>query len=233
MAKVTKAPVITLDGPGGSGKGTLAQKIAQELGWHLLDSGALYRLVALAANNHGVALDNEESVRILAENMDVQFLVKNPNEPPKVVLEGETVTNDIRTEQAGIGASKVAVLPGVRQGLLQRQHDFRESPGLVADGRDMGTVVFPDAELKIYLTASTEERANRRLKQLHDKGMSAKLADLQESIQARDDQDMNRAIAPLVPADDAIVIDSTHMSIDEVFAEMMRHVEQRGLQKQK
>lgn len=229
MAKTAKSPVITLDGPGGSGKGTIAQKVAQELGWHLLDSGALYRLVALAANNHGVALDNEESVRILAENMDVQFLVDNPEEPIRIILEGENVTDDIRTEEAGRGASKVAVLPGVRQGLLQRQHDFREAPGLVADGRDMGTVVFPDAELKIYLTASVEERAERRLKQLQQKGMSANLADLQDSIQARDEQDMNRSVAPLVPADDAIVIDSTSMSIDEVFAELMAHAEQKGL----
>ena len=229
MAKTAKSPVITLDGPGGSGKGTIAQKVAQKLGWHLLDSGALYRLVALAANNHGVALDNEESVRILAENMDVQFLVDNPEEPIRIILEGENVTDDIRTEEAGRGASKVAVLPGVRQGLLQRQHDFREAPGLVADGRDMGTVVFPDAELKIYLTASVEERAERRLKQLQQKGMSANLADLQDSIQARDEQDMNRSVAPLVPADDAIVIDSTSMSIDEVFAELMAHAEQKGL----
>ena len=229
MAKTAKSPVITLDGPGGSGKGTIAQKVAQKLGWHLLDSGALYRLVALAANNHGVALDNEESVRILAENMDVQFLVDNPEEPIRIILEGENVTDDIRTEEAGRGASKVAVLPGVRQGLLQRQHDFREAPGLVADGRDMGTVVFPDAELKIYLTASVEERAERRLKQLQQKGMSANLADLQDSIQARDEQDMNRSVAPLVPADDAIVIDSTSMSIDEVFTELMAHAEQKGL----
>ncbi|MCG8536974.1 MAG: (d)CMP kinase [Pseudomonadales bacterium] len=229
MAKTAKSPVITLDGPGGSGKGTIAQKVAQKLGWHLLDSGALYRLVALAANNHGVALDNEESVRILAENMDVQFLVDNPEEPIRIILEGENVTDDIRTEEAGRGASKVAVLPGVRQGLLQRQHDFREAPGLVADGRDMGTVVFPDAELKIYLTASVEERAERRLKQLQQKGMSANLADLQDSIQARDEQDMNRPVAPLVPADDAIVIDSTSMSIDEVFTELMAHAEQKGL----
>lgn len=229
MAKTAKSPVITLDGPGGSGKGTIAQKVAQKLGWHLLDSGALYRLVALAANNHGVALDNEESVRILAENMDVQFLVDNPEEPIRIILEGENVTDDIRTEEAGRGASKVAVLPGVRQGLLQRQHDFRESPGLVADGRDMGTVVFPDAELKIYLTASVEERAERRLKQLQQKGMSANLADLQDSIQARDEQDMNRSVAPLVPADDAIVIDSTSMSIDEVFTELMAHAKQKGL----
>ena len=229
MAKTAKSPVITLDGPGGSGKGTIAQKVAQKLGWHLLDSGALYRLVALAANNHGVALDNEESVRILAENMDVQFLVDNPEEPIRIILEGENVTDDIRTEEAGRGASKVAVLPGVRQGLLQRQHDFREAPGLVADGRDMGTGVFPDAELKIYLTASVEERAERRLKQLQQKGMSANLADLQDSIQARDEQDMNRSVAPLVPADDAIVIDSTSMSIDEVFTELMAHAEQKGL----
>ncbi|HAG96307.1 MAG: cytidylate kinase [Pseudomonadales bacterium] len=225
------APVITIDGPGGSGKGTIAQKVAKSISWHLLDSGALYRLVALAAANHGVSLDNEESLQILAENMDVQFLVDDPDQPMRIVLEGDVVTKDIRSEEVGRDASKVATLPSVRAGLLQRQHDFREAPGLVADGRDMGTVVFPDAELKIFLTASAEERAQRRFKQLQDKGMSANLADLQAAIQSRDEQDMNRAVAPLVPADDSIVIDSTDMTIDEVFTELMNHARNKGLVK--
>jgi cytidylate kinase len=146
-----------------------------------------------------------------------------------VVLEGDTVTRDIRSEEVGRMASKVAALPSVREGLLQRQHDFREPPGLVADGRDMGTIVFPDADLKIYLTASVDERASRRCKQLHEKGMSANLADLQAAIQARDEQDMNRAVAPLVPADDAVIIDSTDMTIEEVYSELMLHARQKGL----
>ena len=225
------APVITIDGPGGSGKGTIAQKVAKSMCWHLLDSGALYRLVALAASNHGVPLENEESLQILAENMDVQFLVDESDQPMRIVLEGDVVTKDIRSEEVGRDASKVAALPSVRAGLLQRQHDFREAPGLVADGRDMGTVVFPDAELKIFLTASVEERAQRRFKQLQEKGMSANLADLQAAIQSRDEQDMNRSVAPLVPADDSIVIDSTDMTINEVYTELMNHARNKGLVK--
>ena len=223
------APTITIDGPSGSGKGTIAQKVAKALGWHLLDSGALYRLVALAARNHGVPLENEESLQILAQNMDVQFLVEDPEQPPRVALEGDTVTRDIRAEDVGRDASAVAALPSVRAGLLQRQHDFRQEPGLVADGRDMGTVVFPDAQLKLFLTASVEERAQRRFKQLQDKGMSANLADLQAALQLRDEQDMTRPVAPLVPAEDAIVIDSTDMTIDEVYTELMNHARNQGL----
>lgn len=230
MTKVTgPVPVIAIDGPGGSGKGTIAQRVAHALRWQLLDSGALYRLVALAAAKHGVPLENEACLKILAENMDVQFVVEDGNQPLRIVLEGEDVSRELRTEETGRRASQVAALPGVREGLLQRQRDFREAPGLVADGRDMGTVVFPDADLKVYLTASVDERAERRYRQLQEKGLNANLADLKAAIQARDDQDMNRAVAPLVPADDAVIIDSTDMTIDEVFTELMHHARNRGL----
>ena len=209
-------PVITIDGPGGSGKGTIAGLLASRLGWNLLDSGALYRVLAFAAVNHGVSLTNAESLEMLAGHLDVQF----------VAVEDARA---LRTEIVGAGASQVVAIPGVRAALLQRQRAFREAPGLVADGRDMGTVVFADAELKIYLTAGAEERAGRRHRQLLEKGETANLASLLDEIVARDDRDMNRSIAPLRPADDAIQIDSTQMSIEEVLEMVHQEAQKRDL----
>jgi cytidylate kinase len=223
------APVLTIDGPGGSGKGTICKLVAQKLGWNLLDSGALYRLLGLAASNHGVDLTDEPALEILAEHLDVQFIASDESGPVSVVLEGEDVSDTIRTEQAGNRASKVAGFSGVRRALLARQQAFQEFPGLVADGRDMGTVVFPDAPVKVYLTASANERGQRRYKQLIEKGLSVSLAALIEEIQERDDRDMNRAVAPLKPADDAIIIDSTAMGIDEVLSAVLAEVKKKAL----
>ena len=222
-------PVITIDGPGGSGKGTIAGLLASRLGWNLLDSGALYRVLAFAAVNHGVSLTNAESLEMLAGHLDVQFVAGEDAREQHIILEGEEVTRALRTEIVGAGASQVAAIPGVRAALLQRQRAFREAPGLVADGRDMGTVVFADAELKIYLTAGAEERAGRRHRQLLEKGETANLASLLGEIVARDDRDMNRSIAPLRPADDAIQIDSTQMSIEEVLEMVHREALKRDL----
>ena len=209
------AVVITIDGPSGSGKGTIAGLLAAKLGWKLLDSGALYRLLAFAAGNHGIDLTNEEALKTLAAHLDVQFVDK------RIILEGEEVTDAIRNEQVGAGASMVASLPAVREALLQRQRAFREAPGLVADGRDMGTVVFPDAPLKIFLTASAEERAHRRHKQLKEKGVSVNFDDLLREIMARDARDAQRAVAPLRPADDAVLIDTSGICIDDVVAKVL------------
>jgi cytidylate kinase len=220
--------VLTIDGPGGSGKGTIAQKVADYLGWHFLDSGALYRLTGLAAQNHNVALDDKAQLAVLAENLDIRFELV-ANDEPRVLLESKDVSLEIRLPEAGQAASKVAAFTEVRDALLVRQREFKRAPGLVADGRDMGTVVFPDAPLKVYLTASVEERAQRRYKQLLAKGQSVKIGDLLQDIQARDDRDMNRAVAPLRPADDAIIIDSSFMSIDEVFQQILDLLKDRDM----
>ena len=215
------APVIAVDGPGGSGKGTVTQMLAKKLGWHLLDSGALYRLTALAAVRQGVSLDDETALVRVALSLDVAFEPTPAGEPAKVILAGEDVTAEIRTETCGDNASRVAVMQPVRDALLQRQRDFRRAPGLVADGRDMGTVVFPDAPVKIFLTASAEDRARRRYSQLKDAGVDVNIDALLEEIRVRDERDMNRSAAPLRPADDAQVIDSTGLSIEEVLDRCM------------
>lgn len=221
------APVITVDGPSGAGKGTVCARIAAELGWQLLDSGALYRITGLAADRRGIKLDDESAVADIAANLDVRF---QPT-PGGVLtlLEGDDVTTTIRSEEVGSLASQVAALPAVRDALLQRQRDFRTAPGVVADGRDMGTVVFTDAPVKVFLTASAEERGRRRYKQLTDKGINASLPALIEDIQARDERDSNRAVAPLKPAQDALLIDSTSMTIDEVCDQIMTLVRTAGL----
>ena len=219
------SPVITIDGPSGAGKGTVCQRLAEKLGWPLLDSGAIYRVLALAAVHHDVALDNEDALVVLASHLDVSF--DAGSDGVRIILEGEEVSAAIRTEQSGNAASKIAAYPRVREALLRRQRAFRMAPGLIADGRDMGTVVFPDAEAKIFLDASAEERANRRLKQLQEKGFDVNFDRLLIEIRERDDRDRNRAVAPLRPAPDALVVDSTAMDIDAVVETILQHVMQR------
>ena len=220
------APVVTIDGPSGSGKGTISRAVAQRLGWHLLDSGALYRLVAHAGVQRGLDAGDIEGHARLAAGMQVVF---GSHGGEQVVLEGQDVTQAIRTETAGQGASRVAAWPAVRTALLERQRAFARPPGLVADGRDMGTVVFPGARLKIYLTASGEERARRRYKQLKDKGSGVSLSALSREITERDARDSTRAVAPLIPAPDAEVIDSTGLSIEEVVGRVLEFGARRSL----
>ncbi len=225
-----KTPVLTVDGPGGSGKGTVARITAARLGWHFLDSGALYRLLALAAEKRGLSLDEAAPLAGLAKGLDVRFQGGEDGSEPAVWLDDEDVTDAIRTEACGSSASRVAALPAVRQALLARQRAFRQPPGLVADGRDMGTVVFPDAPAKVFLDASPEERASRRHKQLKEKGMDASLRDLVLEIAERDARDRARSASPLKPADDAVVIDTTHMSIDAVVAKVVALLAGAGFQ---
>jgi cytidylate kinase len=223
---VSRVPVLTIDGPSGSGKGTVSRAVAKALGWGLLDSGALYRLVALAGLKAGIDLADGAALARLAQQFDVQF-GSNTTGDEMVWLDGQEVTRAIRTEQAGNDASKVAALPAVRAALLERQRRFAKAPGLVADGRDMGTTVFPQADVKIFLTASAAERAARRHKQLKEKGVTATLAALSLEIAERDERDSKRPVSPLVASADAVLLDTTGMSVDAVVAEVLRHVRGR------
>lgn len=219
-----RSPVITIDGASGTGKGVVTHRIAKELGWGLLDSGVLYRALAYAAQKHQVAFDDESKLTELSLNLDIQFRSPTASDPPRIYLEGENVTSLIRTEKMGNAASLVGSLPKVREALLERQRAFRKPPGLVTDGRDMGTVVFPDADLKIFLTASSDERAKRRFNQLKEIGIHANLSDLLRELKERDQRDQERIHAPLKPAEDAICIDTDVLTIEEVVDRIMVEV---------
>ncbi len=222
---MTAAPVIAIDGPSGSGKGTLAVNVAKHLGFHLLDSGALYRLVAHAAARDAVDETDETALAALVPTLAIEF--RSDGADVHVTLDGEDVTRAIRDEACGMAASRIAALTAVRQALLAFQRGYRRAPGLVADGRDMGTVVFPDAVVKIFLTASAGERAQRRYKQLKDKGFDVNLRALLQEIEARDQRDTRRSVAPLAAAEDALVIDSTALSIERVQDRVLSYVAQR------
>jgi cytidylate kinase len=212
-------PIITIDGPSGSGKGTIAKLLAERLGWHLLDSGALYRVVGLLARRQGISEDAADRLATLAREMPLRFDAEG-----RALLADEDVSLEIRSETAGNQASKVAAVPAVRQALLDWQRGYARPPGLVADGRDMGSVVFPNAEIKVFLTASAEERANRRYKQLIEKGLDVNVADLAADIRERDERDRNRSLAPLVAPVAALELDSTHLSIEQVVQQVLERV---------
>ncbi|MDP8034312.1 (d)CMP kinase [Pasteurella atlantica] len=215
--------VITVDGPSGAGKGTLCYALANQLKFDLLDSGAVYRILALAAVKKNIMFDNEDILAELATGLDIQFIPRNGE--VVVILNGEDVGDQIRSAEAGQNASKVAAYPKVRQALLQRQRDFSTEKGLIADGRDMGTVVFPNAQVKLFLDASAEERAKRRVNQLQSKGFNANFDKILAEIKERDDRDRNRAVAPLVPATDALLLDSTNLSIEEVIKQALDYIQ--------
>ncbi len=215
-----EAPVVAVDGPGGSGKGTVCRALQRRLGWHLLDSGAIYRALAVAAQRRGLDAGRVGDLVGLAHDLDVAFEAV-PDSEPVVRVDGEDVSAELRTETTGNLASRLAAIPEIRAALMERQRRFRRLPGLVADGRDMGTVVFPDAGLKIFLTASAEERARRRHKQLKEQGVGGNLSTLLREINERDARDASRAVAPLIPAEDAVVIDTTDLTIDAVVERVM------------
>jgi cytidylate kinase len=221
-----KAPVIAIDGPSGVGKGTVARAVARKLGWHFLDSGSLYRILALAARQAGIAADDAASVAGLASGLDIKFSVQ-AHDNESIIVNGEELSAAVRAETTAALASAIAIHPQVRAALLDRQRRFRRAPGLVADGRDMGTVVFPDAGLKVFLDASIEERARRRLIQLRKGGIEARIAALREEIRERDVRDRNRSVSPLKPADDAVTIDTTELSIERVLARVEQLIEAR------
>ncbi|MBE1160867.1 (d)CMP kinase [Dyella acidiphila] len=214
-------PVLTIDGPSGSGKGTISRLVAEQLGWRLLDSGALYRAVGYAAGAAGLDLSDADAVTRCAETTRIQFRAAPNDGETRVIVNGHDATEELRTETAGAAASAIASIPSVRKALVDLQLGFRRPPGLVADGRDMGTVIFPDAPFKVFLTASAAERAKRRYKQLKEKGLSVTLATLQSEIVARDTRDASRAVAPLKPANDAVLVDTTGMGIEDVVAKVL------------
>ena len=220
-------PVICVDGPSGSGKGTLAQRLASHLGFHLLDSGALYRIVGFAALDQGIAWDDEASVTQIARDLDVSFV--NTDLGVRVIYCGRDVTEPVRSVRGGEGASAVAAIPSVREALLVRQRELAAAPGLIADGRDMGTVVFPDAPLKIFLEASAMARAQRRQSQLQLQGEDVSLPRLLEAIEARDTRDRTRSVSPLVPSEDAVIVDSTDLTADAVFEQVLSHAFAKGI----
>ncbi|AND68577.1 cytidylate kinase [Dyella thiooxydans] len=220
MSRPVVVPVLTIDGPSGSGKGTVSRLVAERLGWRLLDSGALYRAVGYAAGAAGLDLSDVDAVTRCAQSTKIRFHPSADGGDTRVLVNGHDATDELRTETAGAAASAIASIPSVRQALVDLQLGFRKAPGLVADGRDMGTVIFPDAAHKVFLTASAAERAKRRYKQLKEKGLSVTLSGLQREIEARDARDASRAVAPLKPADDAVLVDTTGMPIDEVVAKV-------------
>ena len=225
MSPSATVPVLTIDGPSGSGKGTISRRVAEELGWRLLDSGALYRAVGYAAGAEGLDLSDVDAVTRCAQTTKIRFHAAPDGGDTRVLVNGHDATDELRTETAGAAASAIASIPSVRQALVDMQLAFRKGPGLVADGRDMGTVIFPDAPYKVFLTASAAERAKRRYKQLKEKGLSVTLTTLQREIEARDARDASRTVAPLKPAADAVFIDTTGMGIEDVVAKVLAVVQ--------